>query len=42
MNTNVVQEVHKVDDVDELAVVATKQLELIKQKGKAESSFILE
>ena len=34
MNTNVVQEVHKVDDVDELAVAATKQLGLLKQEGK--------
>ena len=42
MNTNVVQEVHQVDDVHELAVAAIKQLGLLKQKEKAESSFILE
>jgi hypothetical protein len=34
--------VHKVDDVDELSVAATKQLGLLKQKKKAEISFILE
>ena len=31
-----------VDDVEWLAVAATKHLELLKQKDKAESSFIIE
>ena len=34
MNNNVVQESHKVDDVDEFAVAATKQLGLLKQKKR--------
>ena len=46
--TTIVQEVYnrdhspEVDDVKELAAAATKHLDLIKQKDKAESSFIIE
>jgi hypothetical protein len=46
--TTVVHEVYnrdrsqEVDDVDGLAAAATKHLELLKQKDKAESSFIIE
>ena len=32
----------EVDDVEGLASAATKHLELLKQKGKAEGSFIME
>jgi hypothetical protein len=32
----------EVDDVEGLAVAATKHLELLKQKDEAESSFIIE
>ena len=47
-NTTVVQEVYnrdrspEVDDVEDLAAAATKHLDLLKQKDKAESSFIIE
>ena len=46
--TTVVQEVYnqdrspEVDDVEDLAAAATKHLDLLKQKDKAESSFIIE
>ena len=46
--TTAVQEVYnrgrspEVDDVEGLAVAATKHLELLKQKDEAESSFIIE
>ena len=45
--TTVVQEVYnrdrfpEVDDVEDLAAAATKHLDLLKQKDKAESSFII-
>merc|ERR1719318_2435321 len=46
--TTVVQEVYnrdrspEVDDVEDLAAAASKHLDLLKQKDKAESSFIIE
>ena len=46
--TTIVQEVYnrdcslEVDDVEDLAAVATKHLDLLKQKDKAESCFIIE
>ena len=46
--TTVVQEVYnrdqspEVDDVEGLAAAPTKHMELLKQKDKAESSFIIE
>ena len=47
MYTNDVQEMYnrdcfpEVDDVEGLAAAATKHLELLKQKEKAEGSFII-
>ena len=43
ISTNTVQDHSaEVDDIERLAVAATKHLELFKQKHKAEVSFIIE